>query len=264
METNSPINSNQPLPTTNEIPSQRIGQPQNSKLVKILLYVVGAIVFMAIGAFGYGYFQNKKEINTTSMVNLPTQTPSIRQEQTTLSVQSTAVPTVSQLNWKPYKIDLYGLDLSIPNSWTVQEANRRPEPIIPGSLIKGHDCADYKIKSNDNTVVLSILPSCGFSDGGADSWPSDAFIVKDKGNNSWIIRYFDATKSSYVYSDAGQATIEDEKGTRLEKMHASPPIVSVKKDKDSIPMTLELKYTGTEANKFQQLQIVDTIVTSIK
>jgi hypothetical protein len=259
METDiNSANTSQSLPQTNQVPNQPIVEPKDNKLVKVLLFVVGAVVFMGIGAFGYGYFQNNKGVSTTPTTNLPTQT------QPTQQVQPTTMPTSTQLGWKPYKINLYGIDLNIPDSWVVQEVNRRPEPTSPGSPIKGHDCADYKVKNNDGSVVLSVLPTCGFADGGADSWPNDAAIVKDKGNNSWIIRYFDSTKIAYIYSDAGQATISDEQGTRLEKTHASPPIIAIKKGEDLIFMVLELKYTGNEANKAQQLQIVDTIVASIK
>ena len=81
-------NTNQPLTESNQIPSQSIIQPQNTKLVKAVLCVFGSIAFMGIGAFVYGYFQNKGT-TTTPETNLPTQTQPTQQVQPTLIVETT-------------------------------------------------------------------------------------------------------------------------------------------------------------------------------
>ena len=85
-------NKNQPLPQSSQIPNQPIVESQNTKLVKVILYVVSAIAFIAIGAFGYGYFQNKKETAINPDINLPTQTQPTQQVQPVLTIE----PTISK------------------------------------------------------------------------------------------------------------------------------------------------------------------------
>lgn len=105
-------NTSQPLPQTNQIPSQSIVEPKNNKLVRILLSVFGAVLFIAIGALGYEYFQENKEVATTFITNVPTQT---QQSQSTLTTKPTASPTIS--NERVYRNEKYNFKFSYPQDW---------------------------------------------------------------------------------------------------------------------------------------------------
>ena len=92
-------NTSQPLPPTNQIPNQPIVEPKDNKLVKVLLFVVGAIVFMVIGAFGFFFFQNKtlqnqpnQTLNNQNPTNIttPSKTPEITTDLTNYSTVTKA------------------------------------------------------------------------------------------------------------------------------------------------------------------------------
>jgi len=120
METDiNSTSTSQPLPQTNQIPSQPIVEPQNNKLVKMLLYVVCAIVFMAIGAFGYSIYQNKNNASGFAPTIAPTATttqilPS-QQPLPTSTTKPTALPTVS--NERVYRNEKYNFKFSYPQDW---------------------------------------------------------------------------------------------------------------------------------------------------
>ena len=95
-------------------------------------------------------------------------------------------------------------------------------------------------------------------------WPSDAVIVKELGNNSWIIRYFDTGNEVYRYSNAYEGLNSDENGTRLIKTYSSPPIISIGEEQNLILFSVELKYTGQQLNKDELLQQADEIISSLK
>jgi hypothetical protein len=107
----NPVNSNQPIQSVNQAQITPPVEPRNSKLVKVF-YVFGAVVFMAIGAFGYGYFQNKKEVNIPAENNLPTQTPPTQQVQPTVA-NTTPIPTTIS-NERIYRNEKYNFQFSYP------------------------------------------------------------------------------------------------------------------------------------------------------
>jgi hypothetical protein len=136
-------NTSQPLPQTNQIPNQPIVEPQNNKLVKVLLYAISAIVFMVIGAFGYGYFQSKKEVNTTPVTSLPT--PTTQQEQ---SSSPTSIPTTNIYEgWKTYKHPTLGYEFKYPSNAILSEI---------GDMTKS-DCVSVKV----GLAYLSIKSPTG-------------------------------------------------------------------------------------------------------
>ncbi len=172
----------------------------------------------------------------------------------------------SNSGWQTVTIDLYNLSLQIPSDWELQEINRRPEPSSPEAPTKGHDCADYTIKSDNNYAILSLKPTCGFADGGASLWPNDAVIVKQyqSGYPKFIIRFFDQNNNSYKYSGAGEATISNLEGTRTEKTYADPPIISFGSQSDLTLVGVEFSYIGPETSKNQYLETADKIVASLE
>lgn len=94
METDiNSTNPSQQLPQTNQVASQSVPEPQNNKLVKTILYVVGAVVFMAIGAFGHWFYSKSTEagkLNTTPTSNpIPSQAP-------TTEASPSSIPTSNQ------------------------------------------------------------------------------------------------------------------------------------------------------------------------
>ncbi|MCX6704404.1 MAG: hypothetical protein NTZ07_03065 [Candidatus Woesebacteria bacterium] len=112
METDiNSTNPSQQLPQTNQVPSQPIPEPGNNKLVKTILYIVGAVVFMVIGAFGMYFYQKGtlKEVTPTQ-----TQIPS-----------TSASPKVSSVKYetatKPNPQDSSKTDVYTINTQTGEE-----------------------------------------------------------------------------------------------------------------------------------------------
>jgi len=119
METDiNSTNTSQPLPQTNQIPNQPIIEPRNNKLVKMLLYIICAVVFMAIGAFGFSFFTRSQSntivnnSNSNSNTILPTNTPTI-----TTNLAEPFYTTVT----KPNQQDKSKTDIYIKNSKTGEE-----------------------------------------------------------------------------------------------------------------------------------------------
>lgn len=110
---NNPTSTGQPLPQTNQIPNQPIIEPQNNKLVKVFLYALGAIVFMAIGAFGLRMYESKtKQVNITNVVPTP-----IPKESTSASPTSVEPYPSTSTELKIFKDSLYGYTVKYPSSW---------------------------------------------------------------------------------------------------------------------------------------------------
>jgi len=140
---NSSINTNQTPLQTNQVPTQPIVEPKTNKLVKVFLYVLGAVVFMTIGAFGYGYFQSKKEVNTTPATSLPA--PTAQHEQSTLP---TSIPTPNIYEgWKTYRHPTLGYEFKYPSNATLSEI---------GDMNKS-DCVSVKL----GLAYLSIKSPTG-------------------------------------------------------------------------------------------------------
>lgn len=142
METdNNPTNTNQPLPQTNQNPNQPIVEPQNNKLVKVVLYVIGAIVFMAIGAFGYNIYQNKSNsssvIPTITPTNTRTQTLPSEQPLPTSNTKSTASPTAS--NERVYSNEKYNFKFSYPQDW----------------YFEGKLSSSYKLEEKGSQIIIT-------------------------------------------------------------------------------------------------------------
>ncbi|MFH1706001.1 MAG: hypothetical protein ABH867_03795 [Patescibacteria group bacterium] len=116
METDiNSTNTSQPLPQTNQIPNQPVVESQNSKLVKVLLYVIGAVVFMAIGAFGFWIYENQTKGKQTSITN----TTPIPSETSSTSLPSVEPKPSNSSDLKMYKDSLYGYTIKYPSSWQI-------------------------------------------------------------------------------------------------------------------------------------------------
>lgn len=224
-------------PETNQTP-----MASSKESVKIITFIILALVLIGVSIF-IGI-----QIGKGQLLN----------NNTPITITTSPVPTPNVTNsWKSFKetsISLYGLQLSIPPTWTLKEVNRRPEPTGIADPKTGHDCAEYIIASNDDNAKLSLKPTCGFADGGADLWPDDAVIVKDLGSEKYIIRYFDSTKSVYVYAHA----------TNSANGKLQSRILSFGDNQDFVIIFTELLYTGTESQKNQNLETTDKIISSIR
>ena len=104
--------------------------------------------------------------------------------------------------WQTTTLELFSLTLNLPPGWTAQETNRRPEPTDPGDPQRGHDCADYLLTSGDGQTIITLKPTCGFAEGGSGAWPDDTVVVTQLSDNKGpcVVRFFDSSKSIYVYS----------------------------------------------------------------
>lgn len=69
-------------------------------------------------------------------------------------------PLLLNPNWKNKTLELYGINLSFPSLWSLQEINQRPPlPTLPIT----HDCADYIITSSNGYVALTLKMPCGYA-----------------------------------------------------------------------------------------------------
>ena len=117
----------------------------------------------------------------------------------TLVSSSTVMPTrFPGIDWLQHSIELYGLTLSLPGDWQIQEINHRPEPTNPYDPITGHDCADYQISSPDNLSVLTLQPTCGFSEGFPGEYPADTIIINPMNAQAGIGSFDDNTIGHFL------------------------------------------------------------------
>lgn len=223
-------------------------QPPFGGWRKLAGLILGTTV-LAVTVFFAGYQYSQKQ---TAPVSKPNPTP---------VVVTTPTPNPTE-NWKTHAIDLYKLQLSIPSNWTIQEINRRPEPTREFDPKTGHDCADYLITSQDNYVKLSLKPTCGFAEGLPNPWPKDTIVVKELGNDSYLIRYFDAAKSAYIYAHGGEGTFEDERGKHQEKTHTGA--LGFGTGQNLVFIFTEMHYSGPDTSKELYLRDTDKVVISLK
>lgn len=192
---------------------------------------------------------------------LPNQTTDAAPLSTEPIMPSVSEPTI----WNKQRIELFKIELDLPEGWTIQEINRRPEPTAQDVPAVGHDCADYFIVDTSQLIKLSLSPACGFMSGGSEIWPEDAVIIKEKAENSFIIRYFDQTRAMYWYSEGGIGSQEDEEGTKELKLRPDPPIINLGNDQNFLFLVVQFQYMGSKPEEQQiALSISDKIVSSMQ
>jgi hypothetical protein len=190
----------------------------------------------------------------------------------TLVPSSTLVPTlIPGIDWLQHSIELYGLTLSLPSDWRIQEINRRPAPTNSYDPITGHDCADYQISSPDNLSILTLQPICGFSEGFPGEYPADTIIINPMNGqagigsfkDNTIGRFFNGTE--YSYSHCYLLTYEDLTGSHETNVCTSPPVMAYGygEGKDFVWVGINLKYAGPGEQIANAFAIVDKIVLSI-
>lgn len=237
-------NAQQPSLVNTEQAPPILPPKKNDKLKVLGLGFVIIFLLFVIGGGGY-YLGTKKDT--------PIENPS----NTTISItpQPTSLPST-----KTEQLDLYGLSIELPTNWTLEEVNRRPEPTGPGDPVKGHGCADYEIKSAENYVTLSLKPICGFADGGADTLPLDAVVVKDLGDKE-IVRIKKGT--GYEYGISGEVEFTEKDNSKImKKMYTR--VLSYGENQDLIFIGTGLIYSGPEQEKDKYLDEADMIVSSLK
>lgn len=112
---NSSINTNQPLPQTNQVPSQPTIEPKTNMLVKVFLYVLGAIIFMVIGAAGFKVYESKTDqLDTKKVRPIPTSV-----ESTPVSLPSVEPKPSTSAELKTYKDSFYSYIVKYPSDWQV-------------------------------------------------------------------------------------------------------------------------------------------------
>jgi hypothetical protein len=128
-----------------------------------------------------------------TLTAFPTKTPI-----PTLTPTVTLTPTPNT-TWVDHKIELSGALISIPPDWSLEEVNRRPEPNdIYSAPPKGHDCADYELKSSDGLTIVHLSDSCGFIEGYPDDFPPDGVIINPDAEEGRIARF--SYEQIYYYS----------------------------------------------------------------
>lgn len=178
-----------------------------------------------------------------------------------IKVVSTPIPVVTEAPAEKFsfgdvkKIDLYSLQITLPQDWNIQEFNRRPEPEGAGKVL-GHDCAEYDVYSKDNLAHLYLKPVCGFADGGPQSLPSNYDQVGIIGNDfdKIIIRYIDKQSAIYKYG----------LGNRTTKTFGPLSITKNGIGDNGLIVFIELKNTATYSYMQTYFQAADRIVNSLK
>jgi len=190
-----------------------------------------------------------KAIKPTSTIISPTQT-------------NTPHPSPTEIIWKSHIIELYSLSVDIPQNWIVQKINRRPEPNNPGDTIKGHDCAEYQISTFDNLLALSIIPTCGFSEGFPGTYPAGFIVINPNNKDNLLGRFYDGKK--YIYSNAFTYSYTDTTGSHQELVTWEPPTIILHGKQDFIAIGVTFQYPGSQEQLEQTLSIIDKIILSIR
>ena len=153
-------NTSQSLPQTNQVPNQPIVEPMNNKLVKVLLFVVGAVVFMAIGAFGYSSYlkltttDNLKSNNNTNINPTSFTQPSIT------PVTTTPVPTTANNNsLKSY--DAKFITLQYPSSWYVWSYGRG----VSLDYFQINSVSQSNEQNADRAIIAFDIQALGYTEG---------------------------------------------------------------------------------------------------
>jgi len=173
--------------------------------------------------------------------------------------------TLETLFWKDQTIELYGFSLEIPDSWTIQEINRRPEPSDDPMAPKiGHDCAEYIISNTDRTQNLYLSPVCGYTDGSGEDCPADTVLLETRGDTGVIVRYYDAAFSRFIYSEARFATLISDQGESKKMLCFRPAVMVFEKEEFTSFVNVEYGHVGSDADIEDALEIVDRIVRSME
>lgn len=180
-----------------------------------------------------------------------------------LSTLTFSSDTSSNTNWATQKLGIYPVTVDLPPDWKLQEVNRHPEPSGPGDPKTGHDCADYKIVSDDNQTIIELKPICGYSDGGGMGVPKDAVIIWEQ-ENKYIFRTYEAVNSLYTYATGGYVDISDTKSPRISKGKMYTGGLSVGDNLNFVYMSATMKYLGDQSNIESILKTTDEIISSLK
>jgi hypothetical protein len=166
-------------------------------------------------------------------------------------------------NWTPATISLYKLSLELPVGWTLQEINKRPEPTGAFDPTKGHDCADYQIKSADSLTLISLKPTCGYAEGSPHVWPADAVVIKHAPGFHSIIRFVGSNPSTYIYANTDETQYSDVQGNG-KKERSQSQVLSFGNSEDFVILDAHLYYSGPAAQKEKNLALADQLIASIE
>lgn len=168
-------------------------------------------------------------------------------------------------HWVEQIIDLYGFLVELPDGWTIQEVNRRPEPSDdPMAPQVGHDCAEYIISNSEGTEKLYLYPVCGYTDGAGEDCPADTVLLATRGETGVIVRYYDSSQSRYIFSEARFATLISSEGESKRMLCFRPAVMVYEKEESTTFVNVEYENLGSDADIEAALEIVDRIVISVE
>ena len=168
--------------------------------------------------------------------------------------------------WDIHIMDGYGLELETPDGWNanVNEGAQNPEPghtLLPRT---DQECVTFTFTNPEETLVLTLHPTCGFMEAASSSCSQNGVIVKQWGGQYFILRWFDEQSLTYRYSEANMNTVSDRLGTHKEMQCANPPVLAFDGGKGLTFIEIELQYLGADSEREAALQQADHIVASIR
>lgn len=164
----------------------------------------------------------------------------------------------TSINWGKSVLDFNTtkLELSIPNTWTVNKiANNKNFISDNNEICKSFTSSAYSIKSDDNYVELIYNPTCNkpSDDLGMNSEDANITVSLEDtypdGKNAQVSRFYNSKQNVYRYGISSGATSSGKIYNALIFGGGETP--------GTIFMTF--KYTGPENKKLQYLKIVDWI-----
>jgi hypothetical protein len=127
---NTPLTSSEPNQPSQEptLPvaekSQQDTLKKDSKIPKIIIYFPTLLILLALGAFGFWFYQNRLA-EKPSPEPIPTATPT-----PSLVTDASPEPVVgSAAEWQTYNDKEYGISFEYPTSWSILITDRAADPL---------------------------------------------------------------------------------------------------------------------------------------
>ncbi|MEW5939748.1 MAG: hypothetical protein AB1750_08820 [Chloroflexota bacterium] len=227
----------------------------------IITGILGGIILLSIACLvGYAFYVLPRQTiqRAGQEATLIAADVALNTTLTAIQKEANTTATGTPSPFLPYTIDMYGINMNLPMGWKLQETNRRPEPTGIESLAMGHDCADYVIANPEGNARLALYPPCGATSGGTEPCPADVTTISPASASELIVRYFDATRGAYVFTQAFLSTPVPNGQSNL--ACNTPPILAL----DDMFLRVEFQYVGVDSGKDAMLKLIDQIVLSIK
>jgi len=237
----------------------------HSTIFKVVATLVGLLVcffcssFLCIFlGFGNSLFAavngiSKSVSNNTSDPFTPFEVIPTFQPERVNPFTPTAVNSQVESHWVWRTMELYQLQVEMPEDWVLEEINRRQVPEDPMNPDNKNmlTCAEYRIISPDRMQVINISRPCGWGEGFGEPCPENIVIARDLGNDDYLYREPNQENNSFLYGTTHYGPVDGTDPLYTGYWCMNPPYT-----------TVEYKYEGKSVWEIQDLSIADQVVAS--